>query len=292
MKTESGKRVYPRLRILPPSHACKVLVSSLTGQTAPIKPAAARQQIDAIRRSTLQPAPSVEGISFLEAGAVDGRRVIFIHGTPGSATGWADYLINVPPGRLHIALDRPGYGESGPREAVVSLKLQAQAVFQLTQSTNGRNTILVGHSLGAAVAVQTALDFPGAVGGLLLLAGALDPDLEEANLLQPLGTVKPFSWFLPRTIDNANRELLGLKSELLAQVNRLSQIHIPVSVVHGDNDPLVPIENLGYMQQKLVNTSIDTLVLQDTDHFIPWHSKSSIEESLERLINRVREVEQ
>lgn len=291
MKNESGKRVSPRLRILPPSHACKVLVSSLTGQTAPIKPDATRQQIDDIKRTAIKCGPMDEIISYLESGSVDGRRVIFIHGTPGSATGWADYLMNVPRGRKYIALDRPGYGDSGPQKAVVSLKHQAQAVFPLAHATDERKAVLVGHSLGAAVALQTALDYPAVVGGLLLLAGALDPALEEAHMLQPLGAVKPFSWLLPRTIDNANRELLGLKGELVAQAERLSQIHLPVSVVHGDKDPLVPIANLDYLQKKLVNTSIDIRILNNTDHFIPWNSKSSIEDSLERLIDRVYENE-
>jgi len=293
MKTENGKSVYPRLRILPPLHAYKVLLSCLSGRNSPISTVASEQQITDIERKTIKvPSSATEIISFLQAGSPDGRRVIFLHGTPGSARGWVDYLLSVPDGNNHIALDRPGYGFSSPRNGVVSLKIQAQAILPLLTAVGNRKPILVGHSLGACVAIQLALDFPTTIGGLLLLAGAFDPDLEEAHWLQPIGTFKPFSWLLPRTINNANKELLGLKQELLTQASRLDQITIPVSTVHGDKDPLVPIANLDYLQQKLINTSLDKQVLKDRDHFIPWNSKTFIDIALERLIDRVRKTEQ
>ena len=48
--------------------------------------------------------------------AAKGRPVIFIHGTPGNASGWADYLLSPPDGLRCVALDRPGFGGSGPRD--------------------------------------------------------------------------------------------------------------------------------------------------------------------------------
>ncbi len=282
----------PRLRFLPPRHALRVLVSSLNGRNAPVKTVANEGQIAGIERQSLRvPLSMTDTVSYLQTGTLDGRRIIFVHGTPGNAKGWADYLLNVPAGRLHIALDRLGYGFSNPKHAVVSLKRQAQAVVPFLKTINGRKAILVGHSSGASVAIQTALDFPDAVGGLLLLAGAFDPDLEEATWFQHLGTLKPISRLLPRVIDNANRELLGLKRDLLAQADRLHQISIPVGVVHGDMDPLVPPANLNYLQRKLNHASLDKVMLKHRDHFIPWNSKSAVDAALKRLIVKVRQTE-
>jgi pimeloyl-ACP methyl ester carboxylesterase len=83
---------------------------------------------------------------------------------------------------------------------VVSIERQATAVKPFLQQAESKKAILVGHSLGASVAVQTALDYPDKVGGLLLLAGAFDPDLEEANFIQLLGTFRPLAFLLPRDI--------------------------------------------------------------------------------------------
>lgn len=282
----------PRLRVLPPWHALKVLLSNLNGHNSPIATAADKEQIAGIERRSLSlPVSTAVIISYLQAGTPEGRRVIFLHGTPGNANGWADYLLKVPAGRLHIALDRPGYGLSNPDQPVVSLKRQARAVVPLLKTTNGRQAILVGHSLGASIAVQTALDFPELVGGLLLLAGAFDPDLEEANWLQPLGMLKPISRLLPRVIDHANRELLGLKRDLLGQADRLHNISMPVGVVHGDMDSLVSPANLDYLQRKLKHASLDKVILKHTDHFIPWHSKQAVDAALSRIIEQVGRIE-
>ncbi len=253
---------------------------------------AGEEQIAQLQRHVLRVSlPTIDRISYLQSGPSNGRRILYVHGTPGNAFGWADYLIDAPAGRCHIALDRPGYGGSRIRKAAFSLKEQAGALLPFLNSDNGKKAIVVGHSSGAAVAIQAALHNVEAVGGLLLLAGAVDPDLEEANWIQLLGTYKPISRLLPKTIDTANRELLGLKRELLAQADKLHGIRIPVNAVHGDMDPLVPSDNLKYLKQKLTNASIEQKILRRKDHFIPWHSKPAIDEALEHLVERVRRTE-
>ena len=282
----------PRIRILPPRHALKVLVSSLNGRNAPIQTAADDQQIAAIERHAANVSFSETGtVSFLRGGNPGGRRVIFVHGTPGNAKGWADYLLDVPNRRLHIAVDRLGYGHSKPDRAVVSLQRQAQSLAPLLVRQGNRKPILVGHSFGAPVIAQAALDFPEQVGGLLLLAGAFDPELEEAHCLQPLGTLKPISRLLPREIDTANRELLGLKRGLVELSHRLHTLSIPVSAVTGDMDPLVPPANMAYLEQRIDGAIFEKAILKNKDHFIPWHSKPDVDDALERLIGRVRNKE-
>jgi len=284
--------IHPRFRLLPPRHALKVLVSGISGHNAPIKTTTGDKEIASIERLSVEaPPPLSETISYLKGGNPSGRRIVFVHGTPGNAKGWADYLLNTEKSRLHIALDRPGFGKSGPRNAVVSIRRQAAAVKPFLQQAESKKAILVGHSLGASVAVQTALDHPDNVGGLLLLAGAFDPDLEEANFIQLLGTIRPLALLLPRDIENSNRELLALKRELVALADRLHKITIPISVVHGDRDPLVPYANVTYIERKFTRAPLDVITLKNTDHFIPWHSKPTVDAALEQLIDQIRKTE-
>ena len=141
------------------------------------------------------------------------------------------------------------------------------------------------------MAVKTALVYPDEVGGLLLLAGAVDPDLEEANFFQLFGTFRPLAFLLPRDIANANRELLTLKRELVAMAVMLNELAIPISIVHGDRDPLVPHANVAYMEKKFANALLEVITLKNTDHFIPWHSKPTVYAALEQLIDQVRKTE-
>lgn len=289
MTPRDEQNVRPRMRVLPPLSAVKVFVSSLNGSNAPVSITASNEQIAGIKRqSKSADSPEADLVSFLQAGTPSGRRVVFVHGTPGNARGWADYLLAVPEGHEYIALDRPGYGFSEPEHAVVALERQAQAIAPFLKTNCSKKTILVGHSSGASVVMQTALDYSGSVGGILLLAGAFDPELEEAVWLQMIGRLKPVSKLLSRAINNANQELLSLKCGLLAQADRLHMISIPVEVVHGDRDPLVPIANVSYLQKTLTNAALQTLVLKNVDHFLPWHSKPTVDSSLQRLIDRVR----
>ena len=71
----------------------------------------------------------------------------------------------------------------------------------------------------------------------------------------------------------------------------LHKLTIPISIVHGDRDPLVPYANVAYMQKKFVNAPLAMITLKNKDHFIPWHSKPAVDAALEQLIDQVRKTE-
>jgi pimeloyl-ACP methyl ester carboxylesterase len=58
--------------------------------------------------------PGAPTVSFLASGSATARRIVFVHGTPGDGGDWAPFLRDVPEGQYRIAVDRPGFGESGP----------------------------------------------------------------------------------------------------------------------------------------------------------------------------------
>ena len=132
-------------------------------------------------------------LSYIEAGAPQGRLVVFVHGTPGEAEGWADYLMNVPNGYHYIAIDRPGFGQSGPDDAVTSLAEQAAAVAALIRAKGSKPAVLVGHSLGGPVVAQFAADHPDLTAALVIVAGSLDPAQENVPLIQYIGDTWPVS---------------------------------------------------------------------------------------------------
>jgi pimeloyl-ACP methyl ester carboxylesterase len=135
-------------------------------------------------------APLVASVSYLHAGDADGPIVIMVHGTPGSAMAWSDYLLSPPSGTEVVALDRPGFGRSGPAGAMTSLADQAAAVLAL-MPTDGRPVLLLGHSLGGAVVARVAADHPERVTALVLLAASLDPALESIHPMQIVGAWAP-----------------------------------------------------------------------------------------------------
>ena len=228
--------------------------------------------------------PSATGLtaslSYLQAGEARGTRLILVHGTPGSAQGWADYVLNPPSGMEVVALDRPGFGQSGPEHAVTRLAEQAAAVVALFPP-DCRPAVLIGHSLGGAVVAQVAAEYPERVAAVVLLASSLDPAQEKIHPLQPLGATWPLRLLLPRALANANAELIAFKAELEALKPLLRRVTSPVVIVHGTQDDLVPFANVAYMQAELVNARCHKLmVLEGQNHFLPWNAEATVREAI------------
>ena len=235
---------------------------------------------EALRTELRLGGPSFATLSYLRAGDSLGTRLILVHGTPGTATAWSDYLLSPPPGMEVLALDRPGFGRSGPTGAMVSLADQAAAVLALMPE-GGRPVVLLGHSLGGPIVARVAADHPDRVAGLVLLAASLDPALEDIHPMQYVGAwglVKPL---LPRILRNANAELMALKPELESLALALPRITAKVVIVHGTQDNLVPVANVPFMQAHLTGARcVKTVLLEGQNHFLPWNSEATVREAI------------
>jgi pimeloyl-ACP methyl ester carboxylesterase len=247
---------------------------------APPGPKSPTDGMEASRASLRVEACSGFKISTLRAGDPSGTPVILVHGTPGGATGWIDYLMNPLPGADMIALDRPGFGLSGPDGAVSDLSCQASAVAALFPA-DGRKVVLVGHSLGGAVVAWAAAQYPDRVQGVVFLASSLDPGQEAIHPMQYVGESFMVSWMLPRAVRNANTELMSFKPQLERLAPMLAEIVAPAVIVHGTKDDLVPFENVAYMQRMLTQAScVETIVLDGQNHFLPWNSEATVRKAL------------
>lgn len=241
-------------------------------------------EVERLRRGSVRVGPPVDGpVGYLAAGSLAGRRVVFVHGSPGQAREWADYLVDAPAGLGLVAVDRPGFGDSAAEEPVTALAAHAAALEPFLRA-GPEGTILVGYSFGAPVAVRAAIDYPDRVGGLVLIGGALDPALEEAHPLQVVGAADPIEAVLPSDLAQSNQELLALRGELERLRPDLARIAVPVTIVHGTADTLVPVGNVAYMVANLTGSPMKRVVLVDeADHFLPWTGRDLIEAEIGRL---------
>jgi pimeloyl-ACP methyl ester carboxylesterase len=239
---------------------------------------------DIISRETVQVGDI--SLSYLRAGEPDGQRVIFLHGTPGDAgANWVPMLRAVPEGYEFIAIDRPGFGHTKPHKAVTSLDDQAAVLEPLLVVRGGKGTILVGHSLGGPIIAAAAANYPKSVGGIVIAAGALDPDLEDVWFIQRVGTIPPFSWLLDKSLRNSNRELIALEDELRLLQPKLAGITQPVMIVHGTKDELVPYANVAFMQREFTGTQhMKVTKLEGMDHFLQWKKAVEIFDAVKAIV--------
>ncbi|MFZ6864123.1 alpha/beta fold hydrolase [Undibacterium sp. Ji67W] len=219
-------------------------------------------------------------ISYLKSDVNDGTNYIFVHGTPGDARTWTNYILDPVSNTKTIALDRPGFGHSEPEDCVPDLGQQAKAVRSLFPD-DGSQVVLVGHSLGGAIVSLIAAECPDQVKGLVLLAASLDPLQEQIHPLQTLGNTKAIRTLLPRPLRNANTELLGLKPQLVELQPMLKNITAKTIIVHGTKDDLVPYANVSYIQKHFISAShLEVFSLEGVNHFLPRNSEPVIRHAL------------
>ena len=110
-----------------------------------------------------------------------GPAVVFLHGVGGFAESWRHTMAALAPRHTVVALDLPGFGQSTKPRGRYDLGFFAGAVGGFLEALGLGSASLVGHSMGAAVAVAFALARPTRVERLALI-GALIPGFYRLSL--------------------------------------------------------------------------------------------------------------
>jgi pimeloyl-ACP methyl ester carboxylesterase len=139
------------------------------------------------------------------------------------------------------------------------------------------------------VVARFAADHPRRTAALVILAGSLDPSQEDVPWIQNVGDSWPVVAILPRTIRNANREIIALEAELRHLEPLLGTVSVPVFVLHGTADDLVPYANVAYMRSHFTGAAkLSVLQLHDQNHFLPWKEKRRVKETIRAAAEQVR----
>ena len=196
--------------------------------------------------------------------------VVYLHGLPWNGDVWkpVDELVTAEGARL----DLPGLGRSAPSS------LSDAAWLDSVLRERERCVVLVGHSVGAAMAVRYAHAHPDKVGCLVLVSPSFlqrppskslrvsplvahslshaTPEALVARLVPELGLAGE----VPPSVASASLDLArkGVARRVAASLSRagcprvradlqrqLSDLHCPVILVHGENDPILVPHRVG-----------------------------------------------
>jgi pyruvate dehydrogenase E2 component (dihydrolipoamide acetyltransferase) len=158
------------------------IIAGESASEAEIDAAVARYQAEAAAAAS--DAPSAEGPQpeHIEVGGRrlrhliqrgSGEAVVLVHGFGGNLENWLMNHGDLSAGGWTVAaLDLPGHGESSKSLESGSLAELAQVVIDYLDAVGLGEVHLVGHSMGAAVCLETARRAAGRVKSLTLLAPA------------------------------------------------------------------------------------------------------------------------
>lgn len=150
-------------------------------------------------------------IHYLDEGT--GPTLLLVHGLAGQMHNFTHSLL----GKLRhdfrvVILDRPGSGYSTrPAEASATISAQARIISRFCEALQLGRPLIVGHSLGGAIALALALNHPEQVAGLALLAPVthlperVPPPFGGLAIASPL-LRRLTAWTLATPMSIANRE--------------------------------------------------------------------------------------
>ncbi len=210
-------------------------------------------------------------------------QLLFIHGAPGSLSAASSYF---QPSALTdiaqvISYDRPGFGKSDYGNTVLSIAEQAAAARSLIRP----GAIVVGHSFGGSIALRMAMDYPDDIAAAVILAGSMAAEHEKIWFFNRPAEWPVFNWMLSPAWKLTNREKLSHLEELPLFDDLWDDIRVPIVIIHGTKDSLVPYENALYAMERIPHPYARLASLEGEDHFILWSHRELIIPELLSIIN-------
>ena len=239
----------------------------------------------------------VEGTRMHYVDRGEGRPVILIHGLRGSLYEFAGITERLARSCRVIAFDRPGHGYSAslPGESH-SLALEAQVLHAAAARMSLHAPLLVGYSIGGAVAMAYADSYPDDVAGVVTISGHVMPyqvhvgplaffarrpwiaGVSSNTLLLPVGHLlgrmilrrvcapqpAPSSYvravlamaLRPRTFRYVAIELRQSAEELRQIARRYRSLAVPVTVLAGRDDAISGAKEAQWFHRRLRRSTL------------------------------------
>lgn len=236
------------------------------------------------------------------SGPADGHPVLLLHGWPTSAHLWREVMPRLGGARA-IALDLPGFGASAKPDASYSFRFFDRAIDGVLDALGVGALDLVVHDLGGPVGLHWAAQHPQRITRLGLLNTIVYPQLSWAviafmlmnklpGVKQALTSPRGLAWamqfgvarklsadelapylapFADRDARVALRRAAGgnLHPRGMVEIEQyIQQLTIPVRVIYGDRDPILPEVGKTFARVKRDVPHAEVTVLRGAKHFI------------------------
>ena len=223
-------------------------------------------------------------------------RIVFVHGVGGSEAAWAPQLARFP---QSVAVTLPGHPTG---QGCRRIDDYVDWLHGWIAERRIDRFLLVGHSMGGAIAQAYTRRYPDQVWALGLFAtGArlrVRPDLLDGVLLDfPAFARSMVDWALgpnaPQSLkESFLRDTLAVSPQTIRgdweacdgfdNLAGLAGIHQPTLIVAGAEDRLTPLKYSEYFHQHLPNSRL--VVLPGIGHYVQLEAPEAVNEALAQFL--------
>jgi pyruvate dehydrogenase E2 component (dihydrolipoamide acetyltransferase) len=250
-------------------------------------------------------------LRYLEMGEGEGPPVVFIHGFGGDLLGWQFNQEALAESHTTYALDLPGHGGSTKDlgSGQVDVGVLAAAVIDFMDAKAIAKAHLVGHSLGGAIALDLALDHAERVASATLIcSAALGPEINMAYIdgfmqakrrkqLQPVLEMLVADPAMVsrdmiedvlkyKRLDGVDAALNRIASDSFAGgrqalelTSRLGELAVPVQVIWGKDDQILPVRHAEGLP-----AGVPVTVLDHAGHMVHMEKAAEVNDKLRAFI--------
>ena len=225
--------------------------------------------------------------------------LLLLHGSPGRGTNFAQLTAALPKHLRVLTVDLPGFGASKPLGPDLSAKGAASQITGLLDSLEVEKVHAVGWSMGGAVALELIDLHPARVQSLYMLAslGVIEFELLGSHALNHglhlllLNACQGARWALPHFGGwNGMAPLVAFGRNFAETDQRrlrdiLVRLELPVRIVHGRNDPLIPVA--AAQEHQRIVPQAELQILEDHSHFLPFTWTEELGQDLDAWVTQV-----
>ena len=228
--------------------------------------------------------------------------VILLHGAGGMHLYWPPEMRRLA-GRQTYALDLPGHGQS-TGEGFRTIGEMTRAVLAWMDALSLGRAVVVGHSMGGAVALELALSAPQRVAGLGLVgSGArlrVAPQIlqlasDPATAVDAVGLVIAWSFgpaAPPRLVELAAARMAATPpAALLGDFQacngfdiggRLAEIGVPTLALCGELDRMTPLRYSQFLAEQIPGATLQ--VIPEAGHMVMLEQPQAVTAALETFL--------
>jgi pyruvate dehydrogenase E2 component (dihydrolipoamide acetyltransferase) len=250
-------------------------------------------------------------IRYLALGEGEGAPIVLVHGFGGDLNNWQFNQEALAADRPTYALDLPGHGGStkdlGPGH--VHVGALAGALLDFMDAKGIAKAHLVGHSLGGAIALDMALNHAERVASVTAICAAgLGPEINMAYIDGFMAAnrrkqLQPVLEMLVADPAMVSREMIedvlkfkrldGVETALnriiddtfaggqqaLQLTGRLGELTVPVQVIWGRQDRIIPARHTEGLPSK-----VHVHVLDGAGHMVHMEKAAEVNQLIERFV--------